>query len=270
MQVETCLPSIDAFDCNDPCFLQVESMDQMCDVGEQRPSQEESALTIQEMQLKFAGFARVLAEQRAKSEKADRKHDREIAEQRAKSEAVARELAEQRAKSEKAARKHDREMAEQRAKSEAVARELAEQRAKSEKAARKHDRELAEQRAKSEEADREIAELRAKLEAADREKSEAADRELAEQRAKSEAADRELAEQRATMAEQRERIADLEKQVRPATDRKTFIPGDPQLSVYVLWKSIFNSKLCVTGYPSFFCETFWNLLPLLCLKSKLD
>ena len=206
MQVETCLPSIDPFDRNDPCFLQLESMDQMCDVGEQRPSQEESALTIQEMQLKFAGFARVLAEQRAKSEKA----------------------------------------------------------------ARKHDRELAEQRAKSEEADREIAELRAKLEAADREKSEAADRELAEQRAKSEAADRELAEQRATMAEQRERIADLEKQVRPATHRKTFIPGDPQLSVYVLWKSIFNSKLCVTGYPSFFCETFWNLLPLLCLKSKLD
>ena len=227
MQVETCLPSIDAFDCNDPCFLQVESMDQMCDVGEQRPSQEESALTIQEMHLKFAGFAR--------------------------------------------------EMAEQRAKSEAMDRELAEQRAKSEKAARKHDRELAEQRAKSEEADREIAELRAKLEAADREKSEAADRELAEQRAKSEAADRELAEQRAKseaadreLAEQRERIADLEKQVRPATDRKTFIPGDPQLSVYVLWKSIFNSKLCVTGYPSFFCETFWNLLPLLCLKSKLD
>ena len=234
MQVETCLPSIDAFDCNDPCFLQLESMDQMCDVGEQRPSQEESALTIQEMHLKFAGFAREMAEQRAKSEAMDR------------------------------------ELAEQRAKLGAMDRAIAEQRAKLEKADRQHDSELAEQRAKSEEADREIAELRAKLEAADREKSEAADRELAEQRAKSEAADRELAEQRATMAEQRERIADLEKQVRPATDRKTFIPGDPQLSVYVLWKSIFNSKLCVTGYPSFFCETFWNLLPLLCLKSKLD
>ena len=208
MQVETCLPSIDAFDCNDPCFLQVESMDQMCDVGEQRPSQEESALTIQEMHLKFAGFAREMAEQRAKSEAMDR----ELAEQRAKLGAM--------------------------------------------------DRAIAEQRAKLEAVDRAIAEQRAKLEAADRER--------AEQRAKSEAADRELAEQRATMAEQRERIADLEKQVRPATDRKTFIPGDPQLSVYVLWKSIFNSKLCVTGYPSFFCETFWNLLPLLCLKSKLD
>ena len=208
MQVETCLPSIDAFDCNDPCFLQVESMDQMCDVGEQRPSQEESALTIQEMQLKFAGFAREMAEQRAKLEAMDR----ELAEQRAKLGAM--------------------------------------------------DRAIAEQRAKLEAVDRAIAEQRAKLEAADRER--------AEQRAKSEAADRELAEQRATMAEQRERIADLEKQVRPATHRKTFIPGDPQLSVYVLWKSIFNSKLCVTGYPSFFCETFWNLLPLLCLKSKLD
>ena len=69
MQVETCLPSIDPFDRNDPCFLQLESMDQMCDVGEQRPSQEESALTIQEMQLKFAGFARVLAEQRANQRK---------------------------------------------------------------------------------------------------------------------------------------------------------------------------------------------------------
>ena len=180
----------------------------MSDVGEQRPSQEESALTIQEMHLKFAGFAREMAEQRAKSEAMDR----ELAEQRAKLGAM--------------------------------------------------DRAIAEQRAKLEAVDRAIAEQRAKLEAADRER--------AEQRAKSEAADRELAEQRATMAEQRERIADLEKQVRPATHRKTFIPGDPQLSVYVLWKSIFNSKLCVTGYPSFFCETFWNLLPLLCLKSKLD
>ena len=86
MQVETCSPSMDPFGRNHPCFLQAEAMDQISDVGEQSPSQEGTQKTINEI---FAGFAKELAEQRAKSEEAAKKiadGAQEMAALRAKSE----------------------------------------------------------------------------------------------------------------------------------------------------------------------------------------
>ena len=119
MEVGTSLPSIDPFDRNHICFLQVEAMDQISDVGEQRPNQDESQKTIRE---KFAGFARELAELRAKAEKLDK----EMAALRAKSDEAAKERAALQAKSEE----WDKEMAALRAKSEEAAQERAALRAK--------------------------------------------------------------------------------------------------------------------------------------------
>ena len=77
---------MDPFGRNHPCFLQAEAMDQISDVGEQSPSQEGTQKTINEI---FAGFAKELAEQRAKSEEAAKKiadGAQEMAALRAKSE----------------------------------------------------------------------------------------------------------------------------------------------------------------------------------------
>ena len=213
MEVGTSLPSIDPFDRNHICFLQVEAMDQISDVGEQRPNQDESQKTIRE---NFAGFARELAELRAKAEKLDK----EMAALRAKSDEAAKERAALQAKSEE----WDKEMAALRAKSEEAAQERAALRAKSEEAAK----ERAALRAKSEEAAQERAALRAKLQNSEDEFV---------------ALNSRIAARNARMFVE-VRNADLEIQSKPASQKETFIPGDSRFSVHVSWKNEMNSKLC--------------------------